>query len=49
MVRRDRTSGIVEIAHTKNSVLSTDRWFVVRKILDKAKQVGIGYEGGVVD
>ena len=35
----DRTTGVVEISHTHNSVLSTDRWFVVRKVLDKASQV----------
>ncbi len=39
MVRQDRSTGIVEIAHTSNTKDSTDRWFVVRKVLDNAKQV----------
>ncbi len=39
MVREDRGTGMVEIRHTHNSRETTDRWFVVRKLLDKAKQV----------
>ena len=39
MVRRDRLRGIVDIEHTNGSVQSTDRWLVVKKLLDKAYKV----------
>lgn len=39
MVRRDRLRGIVDIEHTNGLVQSTDRWLVVKKLLDKAYKV----------
>lgn len=39
MVRQDYSTGVVEIRHTDNHVETTEKWFVVRNVLNKAKQV----------
>ena len=39
MVRRDKQRGIVDIEHTNGMMQTTDRWLVVKKLLDKASEV----------
>ena len=39
MVRRDKQRGIVDIEHTSGVMQTTDRWLVVKKLLDKASEV----------
>ena len=39
MVRRDKQRGIVDIKHTNGVIQTTDRWLVVKKLLDKASEV----------
>ena len=39
MVRRDKQRGIVDIEHTNGVMQTTDRWLVVKKLLDKASEV----------
>ena len=39
MVRRDKQRGIVDIQHINREMQTTDRWLVVKKLLDKASEV----------
>ena len=40
MVRSDKDRGVIEIGHMDGAAGgSVDRWLVVRRVLDKAKQV----------
>ena len=39
MVRRDKQRGIIDIEHTNGVMQTTDRWLVIKKVLDKASKV----------
>ena len=41
MERWDRENGVTEIAHSNGMRKETDRWLVVRRVLDKAKEVNL--------
>lgn len=43
MIRRDKQRGIVDIQHTNGVIETTDRWLVVKKLLDKASEVSLCY------